>query len=211
MKDRMTTARPRRYTQRARAQAAESTAQRIVDAFLARLMTHWFDEITLDRVAADAGVTVQTVVRRFGGKEGLLADAVKILASQINARRSSPAGDIDRLVANLIDDYEQTGDAVIRLLALEPRHPALGAFIEFGRNQHRRWASEVFADTLGRLDAAARTGARDALVIATDVYVWKLLRRDFGRSIAATTAIIKGLIHALIAGPTNFKSKGDRQ
>jgi AcrR family transcriptional regulator len=211
MKYRMATARPRRYTQRARAQAAGATAQRIVDAFLARLMTHWFDEITLDRVAADAGVTVQTVVRRFGGKEGLLADAVKTLASQINARRASPAGDIDRLVANVIDDYEQTGDAVIRLLALEPRHPALGAFIAFGRNQHRRWVSEVFAETLGRLDAAARSGARDALVIATDVYVWKLLRRDLGRSVAATTAIMKGLIHVLIAEFTNFKSKGDRQ
>src|SRR5512135_740387 len=183
MKYRMATARPRRYTQRARAQAAGATAQRIVDAFLARLMTHWFDEITLDRVAADAGVTVQTVVRRFGGKEGLLADAVKTLASQINARRASPAGDIDRLVANVIDDYEQTGDAVIRLLALEPRHPALGAFIEFGRAEHRKWVSEVFAELLDALAAGARKRALDALVVTTDVYVWKLLRRDMARSV----------------------------
>ena len=56
----------RHYAQRARAQATEATARRIVDAFLARLMAQWFDEITLDRVAEDAGVTVQTVVRRFG-------------------------------------------------------------------------------------------------------------------------------------------------
>src|SRR6266545_3349860 len=61
-------AKPRRYTQGARAQAAEATALRIVDAFLTRLMKQWFDEITLDGVAEDAGVTVQTVVRRFGGK-----------------------------------------------------------------------------------------------------------------------------------------------
>jgi len=32
-----------------------------------------------------------------------------------------------------------------------------------------------------------------------------------GRSVAATTAIMKGLIHVLIAEFTNFKSKGDRQ
>jgi len=211
MKYRMATARPRRYTQRARAQAAETTARRIVDAFLARLMKHWFDEITLDCVAADAGVTVQTVVRRFGGKEGLLTDAVKTLASRINARRAAPVGNIDRLIANVIDDYEQTGDAVIRLLSLEPRHPALRAFLEFGRKEHRRWASEVFAETLGRLNAVARTGALDALVIATDVYVWKLSRRDFGRSVAATTAIMKGLVQALIAEFTNLKPKGDRQ
>ena len=211
MKVQMAAAQPRRYTQSARARAAEATAQRIVDAFLARLMKHWFDEITLDRVSADAGVTVQTVVRRFGGKEGLLAEAVKTLSSQINARRASPAGDIDRLVGNLIEDYEHTGDAVIRLLALEPRQPALGAVIEFGRSQHRRWVSEVFAETLGTRDAAARKRALDALVIATDVYVWKLLRRDLGRSVAASTAIMKGLIRAAIAGFANSKSKGDRR
>lgn len=162
-------------------------------------MTHWFDEITLDSVAADAGVTVQTLVRRFGGKEGLLTDAVKILASRIDEQRASPPGNLDRLVANLIGDYEKTGDAVIRLLALEPRHPALGELLDYGRSRHRRWASGVFADTLGKLDAAGHTRALDALVIVTDVYVWKLLRRDMRRSVAASAAIMKGLVHALIA------------
>ena len=96
----------RRYSQSARAQSAEATARRIVDAFLAQLMEQWFDEITLDRVAADAGVTVQTVVRRFGGKEGLLAGAVKTMAPQVSARRATPPGDLGLLVDNLIEDYE---------------------------------------------------------------------------------------------------------
>jgi AcrR family transcriptional regulator len=204
-------AQPRRYTQRARAQTSEATAQRIIDAFLDRLMKHWFDEITLDSVAADAGVTVQTLLRRFGGKEGLLTDAVKILANRIDERRASSPGNLDRLVANLIGDYEKTGDAVIRLLAVEPRHPALGAFLDYGRSRHRRWASEAFAETLGKLGAAGHTRALDALVIVTDVYVWKLLRRDMGRSVAASAAIIKGLVRALIAELTNFKLKEDQQ
>ena len=55
----------RSYHQGARAESAEATGRRIIEAFLARLMDHWFDEITLDRVAEDAGVTVQTVVRRW--------------------------------------------------------------------------------------------------------------------------------------------------
>src|SRR5690242_10259465 len=114
---------PRRYTQDARARAAEENGRRIVQAFVGRLMTEWFDEITLDRIAADAGVTVQTIVRRFGGKEGLIEEAAKVLGNQINAARATPSGDIDRIAANVIADYEKTGDAVIRLLALEPRHP----------------------------------------------------------------------------------------
>ena len=191
---------PRRYTQTARAQSAEATAQRILDAFLERLMTEWFDEITLDRVAADAGVTVQTVLRRFDGKEGLLADAVKILALQIRARRgAAAAGDIGRLVDGVIHDYEATGDAVIRLLALEPRHPALKQVLDFGRSEHREWSSTGFAEALGKLSPAVRNRAIDALVVNTDVYTWKLLRRDMGHSAAETAAMMKCLVGATIA------------
>src|SRR5215469_736726 len=184
----------RQYQQRARAEAAEATGHRIVEAFLARLMAQWFDEITLDQVAADAGVTVQTVVRRFGGKEGLLSEAVKTLAPQINAQRAAPPGDIDRLIENLLGDYEKTGDAIIRLLALEPRHPALKTVLDIGRRSHREWARKAFAEALDPLEAPARERALDALVIVTDVYTWKLLRRDMGRSARATAAAIKNLI-----------------
>ena len=211
MKSQPATSGPRRYVQGARAQAAEATAQRIVDAFLARLMKHWLDEITLDLVAEDAGVTVQTVVRRFGGKDGLLAHAVKILATQINARRASPPGDIERLVDNLIMDYEETGDAVIRLLALEPRQPTLRSVIQFGRSEHRRWVSDVFAEPLRRLDIASRKRVLDTLVIATDVYVWKLLRRDMARSVAATAMTMNGLVRAAVAEISNSNSSGEGQ
>jgi AcrR family transcriptional regulator len=189
----------RHYNQKARAQSAEATARHIVNAFLDRLMKQWFDEITLDRVAEDAGVTVQTVVRRFGSKEGLLADAVKTLGAQINARRAGSPGDHDRLVVNLLADYEQTGDAVIRLLALEPRHAALKEFLDFGRAEHRRWVSNAFAGPLASVDEPALKAAVDALVIATDVYTWKVLRRDMGRSVTATAAAIKLLLQATIA------------
>src|SRR3954451_3829134 len=101
---------PRSYHQTARAGSTEATGRRIVEAFLTRLMRQWFDEITLDQVAADAGVTVQTVVRRFGGKEGLLSKASRILGVRINAQRVAPPQAVGRLVDNLIADYEQTGD-----------------------------------------------------------------------------------------------------
>jgi len=200
----------RRYSQTARALSAEATGQRIVDAFLARLMTQWYDEITLDRVAADAGVTVQTVVRRFGGKQGLLADAVSTLGRQINESRATRPGDVERLVKNLIEDYEQTGDAVIRLLALELRHAALTEFLDVGRRWHRDWLAGLFADELAALDAAPRKRALDALVITTDVYTWKILRRDMARSVAATEATMKCMLGATIAEFLTPKSSGDK-
>jgi len=190
---------PRRYVQRARAQAAQATARRIIDAFLARLMTQWFDEITLERVAEDAGVTVQTTVRRFGGKDGLLAEAVKVLGTQIVARRAAPAGKVERLVANVVEDYEHTGDAVIRLLALEARHPAVRSVAEFGRREHRRWVAAAFTEALDRLPFPSRQRALDALVVTTDVYVWKLLRRDMRKSPGATTRTLGALVRATLA------------
>ena len=199
----------RRYVQRARAQATEATASRIADAFLTRLLKEWFDEITLDRVAADAGVTVQTVVRRFGGKDGLLAEAVKVLGARITAHRFAAGGTSDSFVENLVGDYEQTGDAVIRLLALERRHPAVRSVTAFGRREHRRSVERAFAEPLAALGEAACTRALDALVIATDVYVWKLLRRDMRRSVVATMGTMKRLVRATIADFTNANAAGD--
>jgi AcrR family transcriptional regulator len=201
---------PRRYSQHARAQAAAATGRRIVEAFLARLMTQWFDEITLDRVAQDAGVTVQTVVRRFGGKEGLLARAAETLANWIRAQRAAPPGDLDRLLENLIGDYEKTGDPIIRLLALEPRHPSLKAVLDLGRRGHRKWAATAFAEPLNQLPASARRRALDALVISTDVYTWKLLRRDQARSLRETAATMKSLIQAAVLNFQNEKSKNTK-
>jgi len=188
----------RQYTQGARADATEATGQRIVEAFLARLMTHWFDQITLESVAEDAGVTVQTIVRRFGGKAGLLSSSVETLSMQINAQRATPSGDLDTLIDNLFKDYERTGDAVLRLLALEPRHAALKTVLDIGRAEHRRWVAGHFAKWIDRLEPAAQKRMLDALVIATDVYTWKLLRRDMGRSMKVSALTLRSIIEGTI-------------
>jgi len=196
MKSNASTTRPRPYEQTLRAQAAEATGQRVIEAFLARLMRQWFDEITLDAVAEDAGVTVQTVIRRFDGKDGLLAASLKTLGEQIRAGRTAPAGDIDRLVDVLLQDYEQTGDTVLRLLALESRQPSLKKFLDYGRDEHRQWVAHGFIPA--NLTGTLRERAIDILVVATDVYTWKLLRRDMGRSIPATKAAIKMLVQGAL-------------
>lgn len=189
----------RHYAQSARAESTEATGRRIVGAFMTLLLERWLDEITLDEVAEGAGVTVQTVVRRFGGKEGLLASAVKVFEEQINEQRATPPGEIDQLVDNLLGDYERTGDGVIRLLALEGRHPAVGPVLELGRGEHRRWLANAFEGTLRELHRLERQRMLDSLVIVTDVYTWKLLRRDMGRSVREAAVTIRNLIDAVIS------------
>jgi len=82
---------------------------------------------------------------------------------------------------------------------LEPRHPALKEVLDFGRSEHRDWSSTAFGEALSKLNLAVRNRALDALVVNTDVYTWKLLRRDMGRSTAETAGIMKCLVEATIA------------
>jgi AcrR family transcriptional regulator len=55
----------------ARAEAAAARGERILDAAEAAFDELPFDEITLAVIAERAGVSAQTIIRRFGGKEGL--------------------------------------------------------------------------------------------------------------------------------------------
>lgn len=189
----------RSYQQTARAVSTAETGRRIVAAFVERLSDQWYDDITLDCVAEDAGVTVQTIVRRFGGKAGLLGEAIREMIRRAGERRAAPPGDLNQLVRNLVDDYEGTGDTIIRLLAVEGRHAVLQEFLTLGRRRHREWIAKAFADELELLDARARQATLDALVVATDVYTWKLLRRDMKRSVVATRAAIIAMIRSTLA------------
>jgi AcrR family transcriptional regulator len=196
MKLELTKAERRPYRQSARAEAAEATGHRILDAFLDAMRDEWLDDVTLERVAANAGVTVQTVIRRFGGKDGLLAAAAHRIEARVLAERHTPVGDLRRAVTNLCADYEVTGDMLVRLLAQEERFGALKGFLDFGRERHRAWVAQVAAPWLAALRPAEREATLDTLVAAFDVYVWKLVRRDMGRTRAQT----ERLMHRLAQG-----------
>jgi len=195
----MPTPRPKRaYNQGARARAAEATAERIVDVFRRRICADWFDEITLEQIAREAEVTVPTVVRRFGGKEGLLDATQQRLSEEILARRSIRAGDVDAALNVLIEDYESTGDLVMRVLSQEDRHPPFRAMADVGRRFHRAWIDEVFAPWLKGLSPADHQARLDALVCATDLYIWKLACRDMGRTPAEARALMAALVQGVL-------------
>jgi AcrR family transcriptional regulator len=188
----------RAYRQSARARAAEATAERILDAFAAQMEERWFDEIRLENVARAAEVTAQTVIRRFGNKEGLLDALQQRIGEVVGERRDVPEGAVDAAVASLIEDYEQHGDIVMRVLAQEDRFAACRAATDFGRSEHRKWIAKVFRPWLAPMAPDARQRAEDALVVAGDLYVWKLVRRDMRRPIPEYRAIMEAMLAAAI-------------
>ena len=88
----------------------------------------------------------------------------------------------------------------MRALAQEDRYPAVRRVTDIGRAGHRGWLAEVFATQLEGLAPETARQRLDALVAATDVYVWKLLRRDLGRPLAEVQTLIECFIRAALGG-----------
>ncbi len=191
----------RPYVMRARADSAAATRERILTSTRNLLVAHSFEEMTIDAIAEGAGTTTRTVLRAFGSKEELFAQALHSLG-ELGQAPIIP-GDLDALIRGTYDFYEKTGDTVIRWLADEPRLPAIRTHLNIGRQHLRAWVREAFAPSFKRLEGTARKELEDALVVAFDVYSWKLLRRDFGLSRRAAQAVTKRMVTGLIGEHKN--------
>jgi AcrR family transcriptional regulator len=112
----------RPYRMKARAETAAATGERILDAATELFWERSGDEVPLDEVARRAGVSARTVIRRFGGKDGLMAAGSRREIERVERQRGeAPAGDLRGAVRNLVDHYEELGDRVLGLLAEERR------------------------------------------------------------------------------------------
>ena len=185
----------------ARAESAAATGERILDAAVEVFWELPGEQVSLDEVARRAGVTVQTVIRRFGGRDGLLAAAAEREAERVRRQRDeAPVGDAARAVRVLVDHYEAMGDRVLRLLAEEERVPRLREVADRGRVLHRDWCARVFAPALEGRGGAERRRRVAQLVALCDVYTWKLLRRDAGLSRRQTELALVELLEPILEG-----------
>ena len=165
----------------ARAEAVAASGERMLASAWQHFCAQPYEEVRLADIAANAEVTVQTLHARFGTKEDLFVAAWRWFARPQGVRRDRvAAGDVRAGIRALYDDYERDGDAVLRLMAQEERIAAVREMIDSGRAYHREWVARVFAPQLDGLGPAARKRRHVELIVATDLLVWKLLRRDMG-------------------------------
>ncbi len=183
----------------ARADAAQATAERILDAAEALFVELPFPELSLALIAKRADVTVQTVIRRFETKEKLIGVAAERVLGRVTAQRSqAEPGDIEGAVDNLIEHYESVGAMVLRMLAQE-HIPALTTIAAQGRMLHRHWVDHTLGPLVGAKQGRERRARLDQLAAVTDVYVWKLFRLDWGRSRKETTQAVRDMLERLLA------------
>ncbi len=170
-------------------------------------MNEWYDDVTVRGIAASAGVALQTVLNHFPTKEALCAAANERLARSIeSARWSVQPGDLSEAIKTIVDDYERTGEAALRMQAVEERLPIVRPTLDRGRQGHESWCARVFAAALEGLDAATRRRRLAQLVVATDVHTWQILRRDKGFGRKDTITAMRELVLALHTNPEEARS-----
>ena len=191
----------RTYSMSNRSKAAAQTRDRILRATLQLATEKLTVEIVLADVAARAGVTVQTILRHFASRDGLFDAAIPYAAAEVVAERAASVGDIAEAMSVIVDHYETRGDWVIALLGQEATDARIRSVTVPGKQLHRDWVETVFAPQLGARPERERAASADLLVVATDVYTWKLLRRDRGLSRELTERRMLHLVDAILASP----------
>lgn len=186
----------RTYDNTRRAAAAAATTERIAAVTESLLVEGTVASVTLQAIADRSGVTVQTVLRHMGSREGCFAAVRERFLARVDAHRAhTPPGNIEAAIAGLLAHYEADGRLVLNLLAQVASEPLAQEAASAGRAYHRAWVERCFGPRLGVGD---RELAIDTLFAATDLSVWKLLRLDLGRSPEATSAIVTRLVRAVL-------------
>ncbi|WP_171042493.1 TetR/AcrR family transcriptional regulator [Sinomonas gamaensis] len=179
---------------RSRADAVEGNRQRIVRAMFDLAESKGIPETSLGDVAAAAGVSVQTILRQYGSREGLIEAAIQYGSQRVVQERAAPVGDVGAAVRVVVDHYEERGRSTLRMLTQESTYPQVAAVTQVGRDVHRKWVADVFEPYIG-----ADERLIDLLVVATDVYTWKLLRLDRGLPRTETEERMRALVSAVLS------------
>lgn len=185
----------RTYDMTNRARSSSQTRERIVSATENLLASGPVEEVTLLAIAGDAGVTVQTVLRHMDSRDGCFRAVRERVQRRVQHQRESSApGDVAAAITTLMAHYEADGRLMLNLLAQEARNGFAAEAASSGRDYHRAWVDRCLGPRVRRRDEQTL----DTLVTATDLYVWKLLRLDLGRSAEQSEAVVTRLVHAIL-------------
>jgi AcrR family transcriptional regulator len=185
----------------ARAEAVAATRDRLLDAARELYLAADFGDVALGAVAERAGTTVQTLLRHFGSKAGMIEALTEREGRRVlEDRQALPTGVVAAITAYLAEHYFADGDLVLRLLAAEHRSPVAAAAVANGRRLHRAWVAEAFVAWLDGLGEAVARRRFEQLVAATDVFTWKLMCRDGGLDARQYRLAVGELLDAIRQG-----------
>ena len=184
----------------ARAAAVEENTERILDAAEELFWDNPARPVTLAELARHAGVSVHSIIRRFGGQAGVYDAAAARSVERVAAQRyEADPSDLHDVVRVLVEHYEQFGDRALALIAAEQASPTVKEMADIGRRYHVAWCERMFAGALAERRGAHRRRLLAQLVTVCDVYTWLLLRRQRGLSRRETERALTEMLEPLVA------------
>ena len=194
----------RRYSMATRERAMEVNRVDVRVAVLSLAAEVRLADITLAVIAKRSGISVRTLLRYYGTRDDLIRTVADEARDLVIEERQVDPDDIDRSLELLGDHYEAMAPLVLMMLAQEDTDQIAQAVTRQGRAFHRRWVAELF-----RLDpgAAGDDEQLDLLVVATDVFTWKLLRIDRALSRQETLNRMRQLVRAVQSHATSTQGR----
>jgi AcrR family transcriptional regulator len=173
----MTTMDKRRYAQRARAESADTTKRRILDAARDTLERGPVGALRVDEVARVAGVSRSTVYLLYGSRSGLFDALARHLRDEAGFEALVAASRLPDAMENLRASQRaavavyaampQLARALYTLGAIDPDAVAAVAAIEDGRRPGMHRLATSLADQGYLRDGVTVTEATDVLAVIT--------------------------------------------
>ena len=183
---------------RSRAAAAAATGDRIREAATGLFSELSYDEVSLEAVAQCAGVSLPTVLRKFGSKDALFAECARAVSERELESRTVAPGDVRGAARALAARYEQLLPVWKRHLDLEARFPAVAQVIAQARRAHLAWLAAVFEPWLSKRQEKLRTRQLAALFGATEIYLWWTWRTHLGQDESEAEQTMFEILEALV-------------
>ena len=187
----------RAYSSELRAQQADATRARILDATV-RVMARGIASVSMPEVAREAGVSVPTVYRHFGSKEDLLAAVYPHVARRVGLDKVPDPLTLDdlrdgiRTVFEKVDSYSDLERAAVA-------SPAADETRRFTMPQRLKRISR-FADSVQpRLAKADRDRITRLLAVLTASSSLRMWRNHLGASVEQAADDIDWVMRASIA------------
>jgi len=196
--DMKTMEKKRTYQMLERAEQVARNDRKIMDAMADLWLEVPLSELTLDKISQRSGVTVRTILRKFGSKEGLFNACIEHDGDRFTQNRmQATPGDLESILDVLLEEYERMGDTLIRTLTVEYDFPSSQKLLKQARTIHREWCAMVFAPFLPPQSSDQYETVLSAFIAATEFYLWKLLRRDLGKSLTQCRQIFRFSLESL--------------
>ena len=194
---RIANAQPRGYRSELRAEQAEATRKRILDATL-RVMAGGVASVSIPAVAREAGVSVPTVYRHFGSKSGLLKALYSHLMPRVGMYDMAPPRSVEEFRGAIRAIFERldAADDLARVAMASPAAQEARSATMPDRLRFSRQFVGTIAPALPRIDQDRIARVIVVLTMSSALRTW---RDHLGASADDAADDVEWTIRSLIA------------